>query len=266
MRAFIKAVSINVKFFFYYRTGFLLSIFIHPFILVIYIKLFESIYSHSQTDMIKGYGLDQMIWYFACVNFIWIFIWNFTDTRVSEKVLSGDLTVDLVRPMTIFNLELAHATGLRIVGVLLEFSIDMIIFSIIYPPKFLTAVAFIQFFILAIGAFFLMFLLNFLVGLNAFYLKRIRSLSSIKFIIFGALGGAFIPLEFFPDDFNRFIDLLPFKYIFFEPIQFFLSKETTDSSSFFNALFFQLLWIIVLFTIYKLTWRRIVQRYCATGG
>lgn len=265
MRAFLKAIQIYMKAFFQYRWGFLLSFFIHPVILLINIFLFKTVYAHSDSASINGYDLTQMVWYFACVNFVWVFIWNFTDSQISDRIISGEMTISFLRPMSLFKLELADAIALRIIGVLLEFTMDMVVFSLIYKPTFMTTASFIRFLVLVIGAFFLFFIINYLIGMCAFFIKSTRSLTSVKFIFFASLGGAYIPLEFFPSGLATAIDYMPFKYIFYEPIQFFLNRKS-GSSEFMFATAMQWCWIFLLLGVYRISWSAAAKRFCAVGG
>jgi ABC-2 type transport system permease protein len=208
-----------------------------------------------------------MIWYFAATNFIWTLIWNRTDERLSRDIITGDLAMHIIRPVSIFKRELADAVSMRIIAILIEFIPCMIIYGLLYFPSFLTIAALLKFFCLIMFAFFMYFLITFLIGLSSFFIKNNSSLQALKAILISLSAGAYIPYEFFPDWIRNIFQLLPFQYIFYWPIQFFLNKEMTRDFAFFlKTIGSQLIWIVVLFICCKVFWKISVKRFCSAGG
>ena len=136
MKPFLEVIRMHFKVFIQYKWSYMISLIIEPISLLINIALFTSIYSYNHTTFIKGYSLNQMIWYFMGATFVSVFVWNFTDSRISNKILSGDFTIDLLRPISVFRFELANAIALRIVGVLMEFVPGVILYSLILLSPF----------------------------------------------------------------------------------------------------------------------------------
>ncbi|MDB5055407.1 MAG: Protein of unknown function superfamily [Bacilli bacterium] len=267
MNGFYTAITMHFRVFFHYRKAFLISMVIHPITLMINIVLFKALYAYNGSNSLQGYPLSEMVWYFAGSVFVSIFTWNFTESRLSERILDGSLSGDLIRPMSIFRVELAHAMGLRALGVLIEFIPDIIIFSIIFFPQFMTIASLLKFVFTAILAFFLYFLMAFLIGMTAFVTKNNRSLTQIKVLLIGMLGGAYIPLEFMPNWLNRLVDILPFKYVFYFPIQMLLNREKVQGlDGFLRIVGIQLLWIFAFYLLCKLLWKVMIKKYCAVGG
>lgn len=267
MAAFLEIIRMHFKVFIQYKWVYALTLIIHPIILLINMALFSSIYAYNHTQFIKGYSLDQMIWYFTAVSFIAVFVWNYTDQRISNRILTGELTIDLLRPVTLFRFELGNAVALRICGVLFEFVPGIILYSLLYFPRFLTAAAFIKFFILAVTAFVIYYLFSFLLGLSAFIIKSNTAIIDIRVAIMSIIGGSIIPLEFYPGWLNTILDFLPFKYIFYWPVQFFLNKESVQGTGPLVRVFLiQWLWIGILYFVCQFLWKKAVKKFCAVGG
>jgi ABC-2 type transport system permease protein len=267
MRIFIKAIHLNFKVYITYRKGFLISIIIHPIFLVLNIYLFKSIFEYNGTPEIKAYSLEQMIWYFAVTIFVWIFTVNFADRRMSQYILSGELGPLLLRPISIYQYELANAIALRTVGVLFEFLPDMVIYSLIYPPTFLTFTSFSKFLIVIIPAFLLNFLIKYLTGLSAIITQNSSSMNRVVGTLIALLGGAMIPLDFFPLWLQRVCDFLPFKYIFYEPVQFFINRgHATTTEALLHVLLMQFLWLIGLYILIRIVWFILMKKIVLVGG
>ncbi|MEX1028948.1 MAG: ABC-2 family transporter protein [Paenibacillaceae bacterium] len=267
MHIFIKAIQLNLKVFLTYRKGFLISIIIHPIVLVLNIYLFTSIFEYNGTSEIKDYSLEQMVWYFAVTIFVFIFTFNFADRRMSNYIISGDLGPLLLRPISLYRYELANAIALRTAGVLFEFIPDMIIYSIIYPPVFLTLLSFSKFLIVIIPAFLLNFLIRYLIGLSAIITMNNSSMNRVTAVIISLLGGAMIPLDFFPLWLQKVCDYLPFKYIFYEPVQFFLNRgHATSTEALLYVLMMQFLWIAGLYLLTRIVWSILMKKIVLVGG
>ena len=267
MKVFITIVKSYIKIVLHYRASLMVSLIGEPISFMIHVALFRRIYEYNQADVMVGYDLSQMIWYFAGITFVWYCIWNNTDSNISNKILSGDLAIDLLRPVSIFNYELAVAVGGRTVSVMLELFPSIVIFSLIYAPRFLTLSSILKFMLIMLLSFFLLFLINFMIGLTAFRIKSNYSLQSVKLFIISLTAGAYIPLEFYPEWLNKIISFLPFQYLFYWPIQFFLNMETTRGiQPLIRVISLQLIWIVCLYVLTQLIWKRAIKKFCAVGG
>jgi ABC-2 type transport system permease protein len=267
MRAFAAIFKLNIKIVLQYRTAFMVSLIGEPIVLLINAANFSTIYAYNQAHTMLGYSLSQMVWYFAGITLVWFCIWNAADQNMAQRILSGDLSVMLLRPISIFRFELAQAVSLRVMGFLLEFMPCLFIFSLIFFPDFLTLGSALRFLPVIMLAFLLYFLINFLIGLSAFRIKSNYSLQSLKFVLISLTAGAFIPLEFFPKWLQRINALLPFQYLFYWPIHVLLNKEATrDAESYLKILIIQLGWVFAFYMLCRNLWRKAVQYYCAVGG
>lgn len=111
------------------------------------------------------------------------------------------------------------------------------------------------------------YLYSFIPGLTAMSLKNNTSIIWLNDLFLTIAGGAVIPMEFYPAWLNRVLDFLPFKYIVYWPIQFFLNKETIrPPQMMLRMVLLELLWIIVLYIVYKIMWRTVTKKFCSAGG
>ena len=267
MKVFTEMVKKYLKLFLQYKAGFLLSLVIHPFVMILSIMVFSALYAHAGLTTMAGFTLGQMIWYMAGVPCMWVIIWNNTDWNIAEKILNGNLTQDLLRPVSIFTLELADAVGLRLSGIMMEFIPDMFILSAIYFPSFMTVWSFLRFIPAAVGAFLLFFHMNFLLGLLAFAMKSTKSIVPVKFIIITTLGGGYLPLSFFPPAFNAVNSLLPFQYIFYQPLMIFLNMPSVQSpAAYLQVVGLQAAWTLGLHLLTRALWTSAHRKFCAVGG
>jgi ABC-2 type transport system permease protein len=245
----------------------MVSFVIEPIVIFVNISLFNTIFKLNNTNTLLNYSLSQIIWYFAAINFVWIFIWNMTDDRISKGILSGDIAMYLIQPIPILKRELANTLADRFCAIIFEFIPCLIIYSFIYFPDFMTVYSLIRFLFLVMFSFIMLFLINFLIGLASFFIKSNISLQALKGIIISFAAGALIPFEFFPEWLQNFLLSLPFQYLFYWPVQFFLNKEITQNIFFFMKIIsIQIIWITILYICTVILWKISVKRFCSVGG
>jgi ABC-2 type transport system permease protein len=258
-------VCMGLKRIFRYPWGLLMSLVIDPFLLVLNIFLFKSIFAHSGKHDIAGYSLEGMVWYYACVQFIWYWIWNFTDRNVGQRIISGDFTLDLIRPVSLFSFELSRAVSLRLSGIVFEFVPSMILYSIFIPYPLMTFTTVFQFCVSAAIAFFLFYAMNFLIGLLGNYLQNTDALQAVKHIVIATLGGSLVPLEFFPSPMSDLLVRLPFASLFHWPLRFFLGMGK-GWAEFLAQSAASLCWLGFFLLVNALLWKRAVRRFAGFGG
>lgn len=267
MRFFLAALRVHMKIIFHYRGTFLISLLIDPVYFFINFMLVSSIYSYNKAENIAGYNLTQMIWYFAAVSFTWYFIYNSADTNMSAKVLSGALTSDLQKPMSIFQNELANAMAIRLLSIVFNFIPSIFIYSLLSFPNFITWLSMIKFLVVVSFAFMIFFQINYLIGLASFVIKSNYSIQTIKFFVINLTAGAFIPLDFFPTWFLDIIKFFPFQYLFYWPIQFFLNRTNCAGVyNFIKIVLIQIFWCVFLYGLCRFFWSKSLKRFCAVGG
>lgn len=267
MSILCEYIKLNLKVFFQHKRAFFIMFFINLAVVFIYLKLFRSIYAYNDSQSIKGYSLEQMVWYFAATAFVNTCVHTFTDLSISRKILNGNLSVDLLKPVGIIKIELGHGLGIKIPAILIQFLLPFFIYSLIIFPTFITVSSVMKFIILNVGGFTITFFTNYLIGLTAFYIKNNNSIIRLKGFLFNLAGGAFIPLDFFPNWANNIFDFLPFKYVYYWPIQFFLNSQNTKGNFMLcRIIFIQLFWSLLLFVLGKLLYNKLIKNYCAVGG
>ena len=267
MDVFFVLMKLNIRIVLQYKKSLAVSIISDPIVILMVSVCFKAIYSNIQDNEVLGYSLSQMIWYFAGATLIWFCVWNSVDSNISNKVLSGDLSVDLLKPVYLFNIEFVNALSSRLISFFIEFIPCAVIFGLIVFPDFITVYACIKFIVLSIGSFVLYFIINYIIGITSFYIKSNYSLQSLRIFLITLSSGAMIPLEFYPAVFRKILSVLPFQYMFYWPIQMLMNRDSVKGYIVFTKIIgMQFLWIVVLYFIGRLFWNRAIKKYCAAGG
>ncbi len=246
-----------------YRFEFLASIVISPLMLLASYFVWQAVFLNSGTSIL-GYTFQDMIIYYVLAMIIGHFVFNMVGNELQEKILYGDLTQDMLKPMSVFSQFLAKTAADRLFALFAEVIPVFIISFFIFKISFISVPATLFFIVGLMLAFLLNFLVNFLMGIFAFWISKIESLQWLLFIFIRFASGEFIPLDFLGPLFFSISKLLPFYYIRYGVIQLFLGKMGFIDSMIFLAI--QLFWILSLYLIVRVLLGAALKKYGAQGG
>jgi ABC-2 type transport system permease protein len=202
------------------------------------------------------------------VTFVWIgqgliavvLIWGNTD--FGERVRSGDVAVDLLRPLDLQAALLAEDLGRASFALLIRFTFPLLIglafFDLTLPGSALRWTAFGLSVLLAI---LVSFAIRFLLNLVAFWLLDWRGLVSLHGAISTVLAGLAIPIAFFPGWARVAIWTTPFPAIIQAPIDIAIGANAV-----LPLLVHQLTWAVVLLAAGRLVLARAVRTLVIQGG
>ena len=78
------------------------------------------------------------------------------------------------------------------------------------------------------------------------------------------LTGQLIPLSFFPEIVQRIFDFLPFSSMIYAPVMIYLGKVQGAELAW--VLLRQAVWVLILYGLGTLIWRRVTRRLVVLGG
>ena len=266
MKLFLALFKYNVKKTFQYRWSSLVSLVTDPLMLILFINLLTTVYSHNGSSSVLGYSLTQMIWYFGATKFFFYLVVCYTDRSLSDSIVSGSMVIKLIKPVPVIVMEFSEAASSKMTTILYEFIPNFIIYSLLVPPSFMDTISFTKYILLTMLAFVLFFLLSFLFGIIAFEWENSGSFAEVKNFVLSILSGAAVPLEFFPGSIQAILKFLPFQYMFYVPIRIFLNMPETHSMAYFvNAMSMLLIWIGILYVMSIVLWKRYSRHFSAVG-
>ena len=86
----------------------------------------------------------------------------------------------------------------------------------------------------------------------------------IKEALLSFLTGQLIPLSFFPAAVQRIFDFLPFSSMVYTPVMIYLGKYTGSELGF--VLLRQAVWILLLYALGSIIWKKVTKRLVVLGG
>lgn len=195
----------------------------------------------------------------------WVAV-SFVGSRVNEeigrRVRDGQITTDLLRPMSLQDFWYARDLG-RALATLLVQSVPLfigafLIFGIPLPTRPSTWALTMLSLILGHAT---NYGLSFLVGLAALPLQNVSGLTHLKSTLVSVFSGALIPIELFGPSLRPIVYALPFRALAHGPASIFLEREGAG-----DVLIFQAGWALTLWFVGAAAWRGASRMITVQGG
>lgn len=263
-KKFNSLIRIGFKDALAYRFHFYVTLMTSPLQLLIYYFLWNSIFNYSGQEVIRGFTFGGIIAYYALNMVVAFFTWSHVDEWLERAVRHGELLNDLLKPIKVIYSYFFTLLGINLLAILLEmtpfFLIAVFFFGVEIAPLFY----FLTFLISIVLALILNFFISYLVGMTAFWFKRIGGIRRVRRALVVFLSGGMIPLTFFPGTFQKIFAYLPFQYIRFIPINIYLG--TYPYLKTLTLIGVQVVWIIILYLIAELIWYKAFRKFAGAGA
>lgn len=244
----------------FYRTNFFFYFIRQSLWFLVQILFFRVVFGGNL--VIADYNYLQIVEYFLIVYLINLVAFNRADSYIGKMIVNGELSKELVQPLSFFWKIFFHFLGKRIYRLIY---VMVVIFLLLVLGKMDLGFSKIVLFLLILAnASFLTFIYRFLLGTLAFWLMEITSV--LWFFRQGAdfLAGGWLPISFFPAWAGKLMKSLPFYLTLGFPAEFFQDK--ISGKMIFLNLVQQFGWIILLFWLAAFFWAKGVKHYEAVGN
>jgi len=189
-----------------------------------------------------------------------------TDSEIAARFQSGDVTLDLLKPLSFQGQWLAQAAGetaFRVLFFALPMALVLFPMFGILPPQ---GAGWWQFPLLFVVAFLINAELNVLAGTMSFFLEDITGLMSLKRNLLMLLSGLLVPLHFLPHLIGESISYLPFALISYYPTMAYVGKIGGETPAIGYVLLLAAVWWLLLRVGNMLLWLRARGRLEVQGG
>lgn len=251
-----------------YKGAFYLFIFISTFGSFISYYLWMAVYGSSESAVLGGLTQNEMVVYIfmtyvtGCVVTISIADW------VSDDIVKGTVSMNLIKPIDYRMSLIARALGNMIYqflfpGVIVWIGLE--IYRVWGLGMKATGILTILAYIVSVAMSFLIFVLfDFCFGMIAFFTTYIFGMLMAKEALLSFLTGQLIPLSFFPESVQKVFDFLPFSSMIYTPVMIYLEKYSQKELAF--VLFRQAAWVVLLYVLGSLIWKKVTGRLVVLGG
>jgi len=228
---------------------------------IVLIVLWSSVAGRGSSDV----SIAQVVTYFFFVILVSKVTRDWSIYYVTGIIVNGEFSKYLLKP---FNY-LSEMLGVSIASKLMRLiiAVPMIVIGYFILKKYLIVDLSLENVFLFVFTLFIGFVMNFLLGnifaLLAFFLKQILGLRAFYENITAFLSGEVIPLFFIPVWAIFWIELLPFRYVLSFPIE--IIMGSLNYAEIMNGAIISLIWVTLLFVIYRYLYRSAIKKYEAEG-
>lgn len=228
---------------------------------LIILLIWRSLFSDVTDSKVDGYNLVEITHYYIVVTLISILSHTEIYSDINKFIYDGSLSYWLLKPVSFFNI-IANIGAARTVVLLLPMLATLISLHFFTQELFIFENFFTNTLLIALGLI-ILFLINCIIGTLSFWFIQIDGIKMGLSLVMGFLGGMVLPLSMLPTSINIISLLLPYRYVFYEPIQNIISN---GGVSVFPLILMQSVWIVFLFTLYNLLWEIGLKKFDAVGG
>ena len=214
---------------------------------------------------VDGISFQNMFHYLIINTLVLSLVDSNSGDELGMKIRDGSIAIDLIRPISmkyfLFFQDLGKNLFKTVFTVLPVCLFSFIFFDFKFPSS---PVAGGLFFVSIINGILIIFYINYIFGLLAFWLHTTWYIPWYTSALFRLFGGTFVPLWFYPPFLQRLCNVLPFRLVTFAPIEIFLERLTLRSSVFTIAS--QGIWIFILLIIERILWNLAQKKIIVQGG
>lgn len=238
----------------------LISAFIHVFVQIsLWLALFRG------NPVVQATTFNDMINYMALTGLLSLFKLEGPGQLLSQRIIYGSIATDLIRPYKLKSFLLSQSIGENLARFLLfvfpVYTVVLAVFGMQLPASRLHVLVF--FFAVVNGAV-ISFYYFYLMGMLPFWLQSIWYIRFVNYAVFTLFAGSFVPIWFYPEALVKLSYFLPFRYITYEAVTFYLGRTSLAAMK--GALAAQLVWIGILAALEAVLWKTAQKKIMIFGG
>jgi ABC-2 type transport system permease protein len=230
---------------------------------IIYLVVWTTI-ARQSGGSVGGFTENDFIVYFIAWTFVRQITVAWDPFWMEWRIRRGDFTPLLLRPVHPFLTDTVLILSFKTVELFIVIP-TIVTLVLIFRPEFhfvgWSSVAFIPALALAFA---LRYTLAYAMALSAFWTTRVTALFRLFFAVEFFVSGRIAPLSVLPDWGQQIAAALPFRWMFYFPLEVLLGRlGPVEVLSGFAA---QSVWLAVCAAALLLIWPAAVRRYTAVGG
>lgn len=209
-----------------------------------------------------GYSRDDLITYYLGVILVGQLTSAWSAWFVSEDIRKGNLSNYLLRPYSYVGVFANQNFTEKILKAL--FLSPLLVMFVLTIHADITVTRLLLFALSVVLGAILYFLLDFSMGLAAFWMAESNALTNAWEIGYDLLSGRLVPLSFFPASALSMINFLPFRFTLSFPLEILLGK--LPAADILQGLLVELVWLTAAGILYAILWTRGTKVYGASGA
>lgn len=265
METYLKFVSKSFQKEFAYRVEFFIGILNGLLFIFIFTSLWKAIYNSPISASLGPAFNRQTIISYAVYAMIIKISFTMDDEVTVQRVRTGDIGLFLIKPFNYFFMNLSECIGQSLFHFVARgiplLILSIFIFNIELPADGEHILLFLP---SALLGYSIIFIINFINSLLAFWFIEVFSFQLMKYGMFTLFSGGMLPIDFFPEAMQPFISFLPFKYTLYVPTSILIGHFSRNQM--YSQILIQCIWFIGLYILSVFMWKFAEKKLVIQGG
>jgi len=257
VKKYLSVFKVSLEQEFAYRANFIMSRVRNILQIFLVFFLWDAVFADSGR-IVFGYDRAGILTYVFGILIVRSFVLSARSNNVSGEISSGDLSNYLVKPVSYFKYWLTRDFSSKVLNLIFAFFETSLLIILLKPPLFIqkNIVNLGGFLILLSLAVFIYFTILFIASSVPFWMPEAAWGVQFVFIvvIVEFLSGSLFPLDVLPLSFQRVLNLTPFPYLIYFPIQVYLGK--VENFLILKAVFVSAVWAVILWFLMDYIWKK----------
>ena len=266
MQKYLQVFKISFQQEFVYRVNFIMWWVRNVLQIFIVFFLWDAVFSDPER-VVFGYDRSKILTYVFGLLLVRAFVLSARAVEVAGEISTGDLSNYLIKPVSYFKYWLTRDMSSKALNLTFALAEVSVLYLILKPPFFVQTnfLLIIGFLITLVIAMFIYFVLLFIISSVPFWIPEagwaVHFLVTVVIIEF--MSGALFPLDILPSVIQDFLNLTPFPYLIFFPLQVYLGKVT--GFALVRGIIISFFWAVSLWFIMRSIWSRGLKVYQSHG-
>lgn len=245
-----------------YRTRALLNLLGFALSVFVQISLWQALYATGSAQADVG-GFRQMTTYIILTSLLSAFYMRDVGGRLGERVISGDIAMDMIKPYSLRSYFMAQSLGENMFFLLFVTLPILIVVALIHPPLAPVSLSagLMALLLAALGSVVGLYF-YYILGLWVFWLKNDWYIDWIVGALMTLFGGRMVPLWMYPDWLYQISRFLPFRYFRYEAVSVYLGQSAAPL----EALLVECVWLVLFILLERIIWRAAQHKIFVLGG
>lgn len=230
--------------------------------IVLVVTVWRAVY--GERPSVQGVPAGEAIGYASLATCLAAVMLPFRFSSVPERVRTGVIAVDVIRPVGVVSQWLAINAGTSLAALPLAFAgaLAAAVLGALRPPE--SPVHALLFVVSSLLGWAIAMMANLAVSMTAFWTLETRGVFHIYRTVAAFCSGALVPLWFMPDQLRTALAWLPFQAQVFTPLSVYFGTRHGDQL--WQALAAQLGWVTVMYGLLRLATWRALRKVVVQGG
>ncbi len=227
--------------------------------------LWKAVFASSAVDTINGMNFNDTMIYLVLASSMLEFMEMYIVYGIGRDVQSGQIVVDLLRPMKYRSYVFFNGAGGTAVKFVCTFLPTLIAVYFLTGGAYALSWNLLWFMLSIVLSILINFYIVFFVATLTIYTESIWGINVMREIIIGLLSGAAVPIAFFPGTFREIVEILPFQGICNSPVRLLLESGMGLQERLAIVLT-QVFWAVVTGIISDLFFMVSIKKITVNGG